>query len=148
MSQHTHYIAPGAVDRAFNGVVRWLTERGVNLAGSQALTVAGRVSGRPQTIPVNLLTLDGSQYLVAVRGETDWVRNARAARRVELRRGRRRRDVGLTEVAVDDRARIIATYLDKWGWEVGRFLPAGVTPDSSVEELAGVAHLIPVFAVE
>ncbi|GAB08946.1 hypothetical protein GOARA_022_00220 [Gordonia araii NBRC 100433] len=148
MADSNHYIAPSRMDRAFNAAVRWLTERGVSLAGSQALTVVGRVSGRPHTVPVNPMSLDGGEYLVAARGETDWVRNARAAGSARLRRGRRDRAVALVEVPDERRAPIIAAYLSKWGWEVGRFLPEGVAADASVDELAVHAHQIPVFAVK
>ncbi len=43
------------------------------------LEVRGRSSGQPRRTPVNLLTLDGVRYLVAPRGETQWVRNLRAS---------------------------------------------------------------------
>lgn len=142
-----HHIVPTRMDRMFNGAVRWLADRGVNLAGAQTLTIPGRVSGEPRTVPVNPLDVDGREYLVAVRGETDWVRNARAATAAQLRRGRANRTVELTEVPVVDRAPIIAAYLRRWGWEVKRFLPAGVDAKSDVEVLAAHAHQFPVFAV-
>ena len=51
---------------------------GVSVWGSRELRVRGRTSGEWRTTPVNLLTLDGEQYLVAPRGETQWVRNLRS----------------------------------------------------------------------
>ncbi|GAA3043921.1 hypothetical protein GCM10010528_24260 [Gordonia defluvii] len=147
MTGSTHYIAPSSMDRAFNTVVRWLAQRGIGIAGSQALTVVGRTSGQSRTVPVNPLAVDGSVYLVAVRGETDWVRNARVAGSARLGRGRRQGRIGLTEVPDAQRAPVIAAYLRKWGWEVGRFLPGGVTAGAGIDELAAVAHLIPVFVV-
>ena len=42
---------------------------------------------------------------------------------------------------------VIREYLRRWGWEVGRFLPAGLALASSDEDLAAHAGLIPVFAV-
>ncbi|WP_238423611.1 nitroreductase family deazaflavin-dependent oxidoreductase [Gordonia sp. 'Campus'] len=142
-----HYKAPHGADAVVNRMIRWLADRGVNLAGAQTLTVVGRRSGNPQRVPVNVLRFDGGEYLVAVRGETHWVRNARAAGTVELRRGRRRVDVALTEVDPARRTPIIREYLRRWGWEVGRFLPEGLDPKSSDAELAARAGLIPVFAV-
>jgi hypothetical protein len=50
-------------------------------------------------------------------------------------------------VAVADRAPIIAAYLAKWGWEVGRFLPGHLTPGASVDEIATEAAKLPVFIV-
>lgn len=147
MTATTHYRAPEGADTAFNRAVRWLADRGVNLAGAQNLTVAGRRTGRPQTVPVNLLAIDGREYLVSPRGNTQWVRNARVAGTVELRRGRRRRTVALTELDPAQRPPIIATYLRKWGWEVGRFVPEGLPVKPTDEELVRHAASIPVFAV-
>lgn len=147
MEPTSHHVAPRRSDRLFNAVVRWLADRGVNLAGAQTLTVVGRTSGTPQRIPVNPISLDGGEYLVAVRGNTQWVRNAKAAGTAHLRRGRHDRSVTLAEVAVAERAPIIRAYLDRWGWEVGRFLPDGMTTDLSDDQLRTHAASIPVFAV-
>ena len=98
MTGSTHYIAPSSMDRAFNTVVRWLAQRGIGIAGSQALTVVGRTSGQSRTVPVNPLAVDGSVYLVAVRGETDWVRNARVAGSARLGRGRRQGRIGASRL--------------------------------------------------
>ena len=64
----TRYVAPTSRgDVLFMKAVRWLTEHGVSLLGSRVLTVRGRRTGTPQSVPVNLLTLDGDRYLVAGR---------------------------------------------------------------------------------
>jgi len=52
--------------------------------------VPGRKSGIVRTMPVNLLEHPGARYLVAPRGETEWVRDLRASGRGELRLGVRR----------------------------------------------------------
>ena len=36
--------------------------------GSRILEVRGRKSGQPRRVPVNLLRLDGAEYLVSARG--------------------------------------------------------------------------------
>lgn len=142
----THYIPPaGRMDTIFNSSVRWLADRGINLAGAQTLTVVGRKSGAPQRVPVNPLPMEGAEFLVAVRGNTQWVRNARAAGRAELRRGRRVRTVGLRELPESARVPVIRAYLSKWGWEVSRYLPDGLTVDSDDDTFATHAHKIPVF---
>src|SRR4029453_4908077 len=95
----TRYIAPTSRgDIAFMKVVRWLTEHGVSLLGSRVLPVRGRAPGTPQSVPVNLLSLDGERFLVAPRGNTQWVRNARVAGEAELRVGRRIERVRLVEL--------------------------------------------------
>ena len=149
MSTDTHHHSESsAIDRGFNRAVRWLADRGLNLAGAQTLTVRGRKTGAPQRIPVNPLRFDGGEYLVAARGHTRWVGNARVTPLAQLRRGRRRRDVVLVEVPVAERAPIIRAYLDRWGWEVGRFLPPGLGTDDDVTTISAHADDIPVFAVQ
>ncbi|MCX2963894.1 nitroreductase/quinone reductase family protein [Gordonia aquimaris] len=142
-----HYRGPKGMDAAFNRVARWLVERGVNLAGAQTLTVTGRKSGTPQTVPVNPMPFEGREYLVSPRGNTQWARNARVNDAAELRRGRRRRSVRLVEVAPVDRAPIIRAYLDKWGWEVKRFLPEGMGTEPDDATLARHVDDLPVFEI-
>ncbi len=144
-----HYHSDSnAMDRSFNLAVRWLADRGVNLAGAQTLTVVGRKSGSPQRIPVNPLTLDGAEYLVSPRGNTQWSRNARSNPAAELKRGRRTRPVTLTEVRDDaTKLPVVVDYLRRWGWEVGRFLPEGLTPNSDEATIRRHLDALPVFAV-
>src|SRR5438445_13086883 len=76
---------------AANRLVAWLTRLGISIWGSRVLEVTGRKSGLPRRTPVNLLTLDGHQYLVSARGGGEWVRNVRAAGgHLDLPVGRRR----------------------------------------------------------
>ena len=85
-----HYRAPGWFTRnVFNQLVAFLTRQGISVLGSRVLAVKGRTSGQWRTTPVNLLTYEGRRYLVAPRGETQWVRNLRAVGAGELRLGKR-----------------------------------------------------------
>lgn len=141
------YVPPGGrMDRWSQVATRWLAEHGVSVAGSRVLTVTGRRSGTPRRVVVNLLPLDGARYLVAPRGNTQWVRNARAAGGGTLSLGRRTEGVVLTEVPVDERAPVLRVYLDRWGWEVGRFVE-GLSRRSSDAELEAAAAGFPVFRV-
>jgi len=85
------YLEPDWFTRnIFNRAVRRLTLMGVSVLGSRELRVKGRTSGQWRSTPVNLLTIEGVQYLVAPRGVTQWVRNLRASGYTgELRVGRR-----------------------------------------------------------
>lgn len=42
------------------------------------VTMRGRRSGRPRTVPLGILDLDGRWYVQASYGETGWVANVRA----------------------------------------------------------------------
>ena len=144
-----HYRRPGWFTRnVFNRTVAVSTRLGLSVWGSGVLEVTGRRSGQPRRTPVNLLTVDGRQYLVAPRGETDWVRNARAAGgAMTLIRGRRRQAVRGVELTDGDKAEILRAYLRRWKMEVGMFFD-GVGPDSTAEELAAIAPRHPVFRLE
>ena len=140
----SRYIAPTTADRWFNRVVAWPTRRGVSVAGSRVLAVRGRRTGEWRETPVKLLELDGDRLLVAPRGETQWVRNLRAAGSGELRVGRRREEFDAVEMADADKVPVLRDYLRRWAWEVGRFFD-GVDADSTDEQLAAVAPGFPVF---
>ncbi len=58
---------------------------------------------------------------MSARGETDWVRNLRAAGGGQLRRRGKTEDVRAEEVAVEDRPPIIAAYREKWDSQVKRY---------------------------
>ena len=55
------------------------------IGGSVTLAVAGRRSGREQTIAVIPMTVAGARYLVSPRGEADRVDNLQAAGGAEVR---------------------------------------------------------------
>ncbi|MGH9135836.1 MAG: nitroreductase family deazaflavin-dependent oxidoreductase [Acidimicrobiales bacterium] len=144
-----HYRKPGWFTRnLFNPAVAGLTRLGVSVRGSRVLEVRGRKSGQPRRVPVNLLTFEGGQYLVAPRGETEWVRNVRAAGgHLDLLLGRRRDHHIARELDEADRPAVLRAYLRKWKAEVGVFFE-GVGPDSSDDELAAIAGRHPVFVLE
>jgi hypothetical protein len=94
---------------------------------------------------VNLLEFEGKQYLVAPRGEGQWVRNVRAdGGRLVLIRGRRRDERTATELPDAEKTPILRAYLRRWKMEVGVFF-GGVSADSSDEELQRIAGNHPVF---
>jgi len=139
------YREPDWVTRhVFNPLVKALTRAGVSVLGSRILRVRGRTSGHWRETPVNLLAFGGAHYLVAARGETQWVRNLRAAGGGELRVGRRVHAFTATEVGDDEKVAVLRAYLRRWRWEVGAFF-GGVGPDSSDQEVHEEAPAHPVF---
>ena len=81
-----------------NPLIRRLLGLGVPMGPNVLLTVRGRRSGLPRTFPVALMELGGRMFVFGTFGETDWVRNLRAAREAILRRGRRDLRVRATEL--------------------------------------------------
>jgi deazaflavin-dependent oxidoreductase (nitroreductase family) len=142
-----HYRRPGwFTTNVFNRMVAVLTRLGISVWGSRELRVRGRKTGEWRTTPVNLLALDDAKYLVAPRGETQWVRNIRAAGGGELRVGRRVERFRGTEIADADKPEILRSYLRRWKMEVGVFFD-GVGPDATDAELLGIAARHPVFRI-
>ena len=145
----THYRRPGWFTRhVFNRSVAFLTRRGLSVWGSRVIEVEGRRSGEPRRVPVNLLTFESRQYLVAPRGETEWVRNVRAAGgRLALLVGSRREERTATELADADKPAVLRAYLARWKAEVGVFFD-GTGPDSTDDELLAIAPRHPVFVLD
>ena len=148
MSGSPHYQAPGWFTRnVFNRLVAGLTRAGISVWGSRILEVRGRKSGKPHRTPVNVLTLDDSRYLVAPRGNTQWVRNLRVAGEGDLLVGQRRERFRATEVADDAKREILRAYLQRWKWEVGQFF-GGVGPESPDADLDRISPDHPIFSIE
>lgn len=147
MSETTKFQEPGwFTKRVFNPVVAGLSRRGLSIAGSRVLEVQGRKSGEWRRTPVNPLEFEGNRYLVAPRGNTQWVRNMRVSGGGRLV-GRRTEEFTATEVPEADRPPLLRAYLAKWKWEVGAFFD-GVGPDSSDEELLRIAPDHPAFKID
>ncbi|MGE0881499.1 MAG: nitroreductase family deazaflavin-dependent oxidoreductase [Acidimicrobiia bacterium] len=141
------YVAPDwFTRRVFNPTVALFTRAGLSVKGSRVLEVRGRKSGELRTTVVNLLTVDGVQYLVAPRGTTQWVRNVRAAGTATLRVGRRRQAIRVEELADTDKPPILRAYLKEWAWEVGKFFD-GLSKDSSDAEVLAAAGGFPAFRI-
>jgi deazaflavin-dependent oxidoreductase (nitroreductase family) len=141
------YVAPGRFTaRVFNPFIAWLTRRGLSVAGSRVLEVRGRTTGALRSVPVNLLTVDGVRYLVAPRGETQWVRNLRAAGEGTLRVGRRTEAFAAVELADADKPAVLRRYLERWAWEVGAFFD-DIDKRSTDEQLLAAAPGFPVFRI-
>lgn len=142
----TRYEEPNRAARAANVVIRWLADAGISIAGTRALRVRGRKTGKQRAVVINLLRVDGVDYLVSPRGNTQWARNVRAAAVVELGPRWRRQRVRASEVDDTVKPELLRRYLGRWYWQVKDYV-AGLTPDSSDEQLRAAAPTIPVFAL-
>jgi hypothetical protein len=138
------YDAPNLAARAGNELIRWLAEAGIGIAGTRALRVRGRKTGKLRGVVINLLTVDGRDYVVSPRGNTQWARNARSAGVVEMGPRWRSREVRIGEIGDDAKPQLLKRYLDRWYWEVKGHI-GGLTPNSSDDEVRAAAPSIPVF---
>ena len=143
-----HYQEPDWFTKnVFNRVVAALTRFGISVWGSRVLRVRGRKSGEWRTSPVNLLTYEGKQYLVAPRGHTQWVRNMRVAGEGELLLGSKVQKFKAVEIPDEEKIPILRSYLKRWKFEVGMFF-GGVSADSPESDLRRIAPDHPVFRSE
>lgn len=79
-SSRTAYRPPAGWYRRLNtslGVL--VTSLGLAPRDAVTLEVRGRRSGRPRPTPILRTRWQGEDYLVALAGESEWVRNVRAA---------------------------------------------------------------------
>jgi deazaflavin-dependent oxidoreductase (nitroreductase family) len=115
-AQHPRYVRSGFV---MAHVVNPIVQR---LGGTLVLTVAGRASGQPRAVPLGRpFDLGGVRYLVGGGGETQWVRNLRAAGRGQLRFHGLTTPFRAIEIEGSERDRIVASYRTKQGRTVDSF---------------------------
>ena len=130
--------------RMRDSLLMTLQRAGVNMGTMSLLTVRGRKSGQPHTVPVTLVEQDGQRWLVAPYGVVQWVRNIRAAGTATLTRGRRSEVISVTELPAGEAAPILKQYL----LHVATVRPYfDVTRDSSLEAFELEAPRHPVFRI-
>jgi deazaflavin-dependent oxidoreductase (nitroreductase family) len=133
--------------------VGWLLTRlGLSPGYAVVLEVPGRRTGVIRRTQLVRVDLDGEHCLVSLSGESEWVRNVRAAGgRVVLRR-RVRRAATLVELPPADRPAVIRGYLHRAGaagrsWsrvgEARHYF--GVDAEPSDEQLREIAGRYPTF---
>jgi deazaflavin-dependent oxidoreductase (nitroreductase family) len=111
------YLKPPAFTRRLaNPLAMRLNTRGV-----ATLTLAGRRTGAARKVPVIPVEVGGSRYLVSPYGESDWVRNLRAAGKGELSRKGRREAFHAVEIPVGQRGPVISRYREVAGRTVDSF---------------------------
>ncbi len=99
--------------RLLNALVRPLARLGLVGPRTHLVTVRGRRTGRLWTTPISLVAVNGERYAVAPYGERNWVKNARAAGWIELRRGRRRERVRVEDVSGAAAVRVLRRYYEQ-----------------------------------
>ena len=133
-------------DQIVEPLVTTLLRAGVKIGNMSLLTVRGRKSGKPYTVLVLPVEVNGQRWLVAPYGEVQWVRNIRAAGTAVLKRGRRSEVISVTELPAREAAPVLRQYL---------LLPVSagvrsyfdVTKDAPLEAFEREAARHPVFKI-
>ena len=127
-----------------DSLITTLLRAGVNMGTSSLLTVRGRKSGQPHTVPVRLIEQDGQRWLVAPYGVDQWVRNLRVAGQATLTRGRHSEAISAAELPAQEAAPVLKQYLLDISWVRPYF---DVTIDSPLEAFELEAPRHPVFQI-
>lgn len=143
------YQAPLFV-RLGNVLTTTLLRAGFKLVGfgkypMYLLTVRGRKSGQPRTVPIVIIERNGKRYLASPFGIVDWVRNLRAVGEATLTRGRRSETVNARELPPKEAALVLREDI-KDGNPFARYF--GVTAESSLEEFERTTISHPLFVLE
>lgn len=104
--------------------------------------------------PILRTPYQGEDYLVALAGESEWVRNVRAAHGRAVIRRRTAHPVRLVALPVDERPAVISAYIRrgtersgaKAGAQAARYY-FGLNAQPSLDEIRTVAGYYPVFRV-
>lgn len=146
--------------RTLNPLARRMISRGMPTgAPNVLLTVRGRRSGKPRTVPVGMVELDGRMFIQASYGEGGWVKNLRVAGEAILTEHAHRVPVQAVELPPDEAATILRGILQPY--RRSRLLRALLGPrfrppigvlsryhiriDDTHEEYLGEARRHPVF---
>jgi deazaflavin-dependent oxidoreductase (nitroreductase family) len=136
------YEAPSSGEKLFNRAFGFLAGLGIAPSFMYLLEVKGRKSGKIFSTAVNVLEINGKQFLVAPRGRTQWVLNAEAAGEVTLKRGNRRK-FRVRQLDEPEKPQVLKAYLTNYKSAVRKFFP--ISPEAPLEEFANIAAGYPVF---
>jgi len=131
----------------FNPVARRVLRVGALLGPNALITVRGRKSGEPRTTPVALVEIDGRRWVIGTFGDTNWVRNLRAAGHATLSVGRRSQEVDARELTVEEGTRFFRDVLTPYvrRLRVGGILLSVLGARDIVDDPAAAAEKRPVF---
>lgn len=115
--------------------------------GTRVLEIKGRKSGLWRATPVRVLELEGQRYLVAMSGETHWVRNLRAQGVGRLRLGGQVVNFRATELDDGQKLPVLRGYFRRW-WSLVAPMTTVTSPDAPDEVFAKAASLHPVFVLK
>jgi deazaflavin-dependent oxidoreductase (nitroreductase family) len=94
---------PPAVVRLLSPLAQRLMSAGLRQGPNALITIRGRKSGVSRTTGVTIVEAGKRRYVIGTFGDTNWVRNLRAAGEATLTIGRRSEQVRAVELIGDDR---------------------------------------------
>ena len=142
---------PGFV-RFFNPLARRMLGVGIPMGPNALITVRGRKSGLDRTTPVALVEIEGRRWVIGTFGETNWVRNLRAAGQATLTVGRRKEEVSTIELSPEAGGAffrdVLGPFVQRIPLGLGRLLLGSVLGAKDIlDDPTGSGATHPVFEV-
>ncbi len=130
-----------------NPIASRLLRLGRVLGPNALITVRGRKSGVPRTTPVALVEVNGGRWVIGTFGETNWVRNLRAAGEAEISTGRSVERMRAVELTREQTTRFFTEVLGPYagGGAIRRLVLRILGASEIVTDPAAAAAKRPVF---
>ena len=106
----------------FGAILKFLMEAGVPLGPNRLVTIRGRKSGLPRTTPLAVIAVGGRRWVWSPWGESQWVRNLRAAGHATIAARGHTEEVAATELNPTERVEYFRDVLGAFA----RSIPFGV----------------------
>lgn len=113
--------------------------------GPVILVVPGRKTGKLRSTPITPMTVEGKRYVLGGLPGGDWAANARAAREVELRVGRKSERVRMVELPPDEAKPFLRLFPVEVPTGVSFLKNAGLVTGANPDEYEALAGRCPVF---
>jgi len=134
--------------KVVNPVIVLLQRLGIAFLSFHLISIPGRRTGRMRTTPVSPFLVDGERHIISL-GQTEWVRNARAAGWAILSRGRRQQRVRLVELDLAERVPVLRAFPARVPGGVPFFVQVGaVQAPADADAFAAAAPVLSAFRVE
>jgi deazaflavin-dependent oxidoreductase (nitroreductase family) len=131
----------------FSPVAQRLLGAGIPLGPNALITIRGRKSGIERTTPVALVEIGGKRWVIGTFGETNWVRNLRAAGEATMTVGKRHEHVKAKELSHSEGAAFFSDVLGPYVRRIpfGRLLLGSLGAKDVLDEPSAAAVRRPVF---
>jgi deazaflavin-dependent oxidoreductase (nitroreductase family) len=140
------YQETSRIDKLFNKAVGLIAGSRFAPGDLYLLVFYGRKTGNRYTTPVFMMRKGEINYLVAPRGETQWVKNVRKLNTLILKRGRNEQEYNATEVVDAKKAEILMKYYEKYQATVKPFFPEDI--DNDLKGFEEISDNYPIFKIE
>jgi deazaflavin-dependent oxidoreductase (nitroreductase family) len=111
-----------ALIRLSNPLANALLRVGMPMGPNSLVTIRGRTSGRPISMPIAVMEMDDRRWVIGAYGDVQWTRNLRAAGEADVEVHGRTVHVAATELQGDEAEQFFGETLPTY---VRRFPPAG-----------------------